>query len=105
MNSFIGLDSEQSNGIKQVLSEFTAVERALLFGSRAKGNFKNGSDIDLALTGKQLTFNDKLDISLMLEEKTFPYKIDLVLFESIKNPDLIEHINRVGIEIYSSVSA
>ncbi|MFN9945187.1 MAG: nucleotidyltransferase domain-containing protein, partial [bacterium] len=43
-----------SKKIQQVLAGFPEVEKAVLYGSRAKGNYKPGSDIDLTLFGEEL---------------------------------------------------
>ena len=74
---------------------------AVLYGSRAKGNFREGSDIDLTL--KTDPTADKallLQIENQLDELNTPYQFDLSLFHHITNPALIEHINRVGVNFY-----
>ncbi len=76
------------------------INRIILFGSRAKGSYATGSDIDLALSGENLNTNDILDLSNELEELELPYKFDLVILERIKEQDLLEHIFRAGIIIY-----
>jgi predicted nucleotidyltransferase len=81
----------------QVFSKCANIEEVILYGSRAKGNFRDGSDIDLTLKGKKLSTSDLLRIENQIEELILPYKIDLSLYHQIKNPDLIEHINRVGV--------
>ncbi|NLJ78852.1 MAG: nucleotidyltransferase domain-containing protein, partial [Tissierellia bacterium] len=69
-------------------------------GSRAKGNYRNGSDIDLALLGKDLDLQYINRIHLDIDELYLPYKLDLVIYSRIENNDLIDHIDRVGIVIY-----
>jgi predicted nucleotidyltransferase len=77
------------------------VERAYIFGSRAKGNFKNGSDVDLALKGDKLDFDTLSKISYFLNEETnMPYKFDVLNYHAVKEPDLLIHIDRVGIEVF-----
>ncbi|MCK9527011.1 MAG: nucleotidyltransferase domain-containing protein [Limnochordia bacterium] len=76
------------------------VERVVIYGSRAKGNYSPGSDIDLVMMGSGLKMQDVLDIRVELEELNLPYFIDLSILETIKNPDLLEHIKRVGLLFY-----
>jgi predicted nucleotidyltransferase len=79
------------------------VEEAYLFGSRAKGNFKNGSDIDIAIEGDGLILHNILDIQTEYDKLNFPYKLDLIIFNRITEQNLIEHINRVGIKLFSNL--
>jgi uncharacterized protein len=72
----------------------------LLFGSRAKGTFSNGSDIDIALKGNNLCLKDILDASAEIEKLLLPYKLDLVIYNRINEPALIDHIDRVGIVLF-----
>ncbi|MGE5440591.1 MAG: nucleotidyltransferase family protein [Bacteroidota bacterium] len=81
-------------------ARYTSVKKAILYGSRAKGNFKNGSDIDLTLEGDELELDTLLKILNELDELDLPYKIDLSIYSAISNNDLLEHINRVGITFY-----
>lgn len=78
------------------------MKSASIFGSRAKGNYDNGSDVDIALKGPELDFDTISQISYWLnEETTMPYNFDLLNYNSIQEPALKEHIDRMGIEIYS----
>jgi len=86
--------------INSVFEEFPAVEQVLLYGSRAKGNYRPGSDIDMALIGSDLTLNLLNSISLKLDELFLPYIFDISIFKKIGNQDLIEHINGVGKVFY-----
>ncbi len=92
-----GLNIEEIKAIKKVLAEYPAITKVILYGSRAKGNFRNNSDIDITLVGKQLTLNTLFAIENDLDDLLLPYQIDLSLFHHIENPALIDHINRVGI--------
>ena len=95
-----GLSDQTMDSIINCLGGFDHIEEAILYGSRAKGNPRTGSDIDMTLKGNQLTFQDLLRIEQALDDLMLPYKIDLSLFRFISNPDLVEHINRVGVVIY-----
>jgi predicted nucleotidyltransferase len=72
------------------------VRRAVLFGSRAKGNFREGSDIDLALETEQMSGRELADIRAELDDEPIAHRVDLVLRESIAPGELLEHIERVG---------
>jgi len=76
------------------------IEEAILFGSRAKGTFNEGSDIDIALKGEKLDMRLLRKVELNIEDLGLPYHIDLINFRQTLEPALIEHINRVGIRIY-----
>ena len=91
-----GLDKETEKKIRSVLTSFEAVDKAVLYGSRAKGNYKNGSDIDLTLFGGNLTRETIYKIHDALDELYLPYRFDLSIFGNIKNSDLKEHIERVS---------
>lgn len=95
-----GLPSETLAKIVAVFHDFSGVERVDLFGSRAKGNQRPGSDIDLCITGEGLTLHDLFVIETRLDELMLPYTFDLSLRHKIDRPALLEHIERVGIAIY-----
>ena len=95
-----GISKKDWNRIISLFSSNPKVETVILFGSRAKGNFSNGSDIDIAIKGNNLNLDDILDADLKYEELSLPYKLDIVLFDRIKEDTLIEHINRVGVILY-----
>lgn len=88
--------------LREVFAATPGVERVVLFGSRAKGNARTGSDIDLAVMGQGLGSRDLADLDNRLDDLLLPYKIDLVLYEHIDNQDLREHIERVGIVLFAS---
>ena len=79
---------------------FQAVERAVIYGSRAKGTHRDGSDIDLTLFGAALTLTELLRIETELDDLLLPYKIDLSLFHDIQDQDVVGHIERIGAEFY-----
>ena len=95
-----GLPEATIEKIRGVFAGPPRVERAVLYGSRAKGNYKNGSDIDLTLHGKDLTSDEHLVIMGELDELLLPYSIDLSIFETLNHPSLREHIERAGIVFY-----
>ena len=87
--------------INGVFSNYPDIEKAIIYGSRAKGNYRNGSDIDIVLFGEQLTYDQLNRIETQLDNLLLVYSIDLSLFKYIDTPDLIEHINRAGKVFYS----
>jgi predicted nucleotidyltransferase len=101
MTNKFGLLASDIETIISVLSKQPKVENACIFGSRAKGNFKKGSDVDIALKGTGLDFDTLSQISYWLNEETeMPYKFDVLNYYSITEPALKEHIDRMGIEFY-----
>lgn len=95
-----GLSESVIEKIVYVFASVNEIEDAILFGSRAKGTFKEGSDIDIALKGSAINFKVLRKIELSLDDLFLPYVIDVVIYHKIKEPLLIDHINRVGISIY-----
>lgn len=95
-----GLPERTIARICAVLEQYPAVDRAVLYGSRAKGNYKPGSDIDLTLYGPGLTPHLCATIAEALDDLLLPYTIDLSLFAELKHPELEAHIQRVGVVFY-----
>jgi uncharacterized protein len=94
-----GLSEDIITNIQRIVAGISEVDEVRLYGSRAKGNYKTGSDIDLAIMGPvNLSLLNK--ISLALDDLFLPYTFDLSAFNQIDNTDLIDHIKRVGISIY-----
>lgn len=86
--------------IREVLSRFPEVEKAVLYGSRAKGNARPGSDIDLTLFGSRLNQRKVGQIDDALDDLLLPYRFDLSIFDRITHSDLLDHIRRVGVALY-----
>ncbi|NLB64574.1 MAG: nucleotidyltransferase domain-containing protein [Fibrobacter sp.] len=95
-----GLKSETISAIQSVMAHYPQVEKAILYGSRARGNFRNGSDIDLTLTGSNLDLDLLLKIENAIDDLLLPYKMDLSLLNHIENPDLIAQIHKFGRVFY-----
>jgi len=101
MTDRFGLKEQTIRQICGVFANYPHVEKAILYGSRAKGNYKNGSDIDLTLCGgTDLTLEILYKIMDELDDLLLPYTIDLSIFPQINDPDMIEHIRRVGVTFY-----
>ena len=95
-----GLSDIAIHQICSIFSGFPELEKAVLYGSRAKGNFKAGSDIDLTLYGASLTLKISATIADTLDDLLLPYEIDLSIFDTLKSVELREHIERVGVVFY-----
>ena len=89
--------------IRAVLVRHPSVTRAVLFGSRAKGNFREGSDIDLALEGEDLGERELADIRSELDDEPIAHRVDLILKKTITHYELLDHIERVGVVFYERV--
>lgn len=92
-----GLRESDLEYIVNVISRFDEIEKASIFGSRAKGNYKPGSDIDIAIYGENISFDILSKLNSILEEKSpMPYFFDIVDYSHLKHRELKEHIDRVG---------
>lgn len=99
-----GLTKTTIERIRAVFARFPGVEKAILYGSRAKGNFKTGSDIDLTLIGGALTSDLCSAIASELDDLLLPYTIDLSIFIMLNHTELREHIERVGVVFYERIT-
>ncbi|MDL5045393.1 nucleotidyltransferase domain-containing protein [Oscillatoria amoena NRMC-F 0135] len=91
-----GLKPSDIEAINSCFSKWPSIERVILYGSRAKGTHREGSDIDLVIESNHFSGNDLTSLSHDLDELNLPYKIDLGLKTQMTNSDLLEHIQRVG---------
>ncbi len=97
-----GLKQQTIEQINSVFARYPEVEQAVLYGSRAKGTYKNGSDIDLTFKGHDLDLKVINRISNQIDELLLPYSFDISIFSQISNADLVDHINRVGVVFYDA---
>lgn len=96
-----GLPKPVLQKIRAVFAHYPQVEEVVLYGSRAEGLYRNGSDIDLTLCGgADLTLNVLCKIANDLDDLFLPYMIDLSIFHDISDSDVIERIQRVGVTVY-----
>ncbi|HET6557783.1 MAG TPA: nucleotidyltransferase domain-containing protein [Prolixibacteraceae bacterium] len=96
-----GLKEEVIQAIANVFARHPEVEKVLLYGSRAKGNYKPASDIDLTLLGEKMEMSIMNKISWELDDLLLPNTFDLSIFHHLNDSALLDHINRVGIVFYS----
>ena len=91
-----GLTDQEIQQLKVYLAAIPEIKRAWIYGSRAKGNYKAFSDVDLTLEGVALTRRHLLRLATQLHDSSLPYQFDLSLYDTLKNPDLLSHIGRCG---------
>ena len=101
MQSDFGLSPRVRGLICGVLDKHPGIDQAIVYGSRAMGNYRTGSDIDLTLDAPCLTFSELLRIDSELDDLMLPYSFDLSLLTQIENPELLGHISRVGKPLWS----
>ena len=102
MNNSFGIYDNSWELILETLEKFGAVEKALIYGSRAMGNDKKGSDIDLALVGEKITPAMVVRITTTLnQELPIPYFVDVLDYKTINNEALKQHIDREGKLVYA----
>ena len=100
-----GLSTTTVERLQNTLFHYPEVEKAVLYGSRAKGTYRPGSDIDLTLCGDELDHTLLTLINNELDDLLLPYQIDLSLMASLSHPDLLDHIRRVGVVLYAKNGA
>ena len=102
-NEKYGLKQKTIKSIQQALSKFPSIDQVILYGSRAKGNYRTGSDIDLTIKTKGTPEKNLLfDVIGELDDLDLIYQFDVSIFDSISNENLVEHINRVGMVFYDA---
>ena len=96
-----GLSIKTIESLRHVFMRYPNIKKVILYGSRAKGNFKAASDIDLTLVTAEKDLSFLFKVENEIDELLLPYKVDLSLFASLDNESLKLHIERVGVEFYS----
>jgi len=96
-----GLNEETIKRLHTVFKKHPQIKQVIVYGSRAKGNFRNGSDIDLTLKGENLNLSLVSQLESEIDDLLLPYTFDISIFNQISNPDLIQHIEEVGAIFYS----
>lgn len=94
-----GLPEQTVHQITNCLTQFPEIQWAKIYGSRAKGNYGRGSDIDLAFSSP----NDlTAELSMTLDNLPTPYMFDVTHYETLQHTELKSHIDRVGIIFYEA---
>jgi predicted nucleotidyltransferase len=97
MNNNFGIYDNSFKFILDAIAEFPKIEKVILFGSRAMGNYKKGSDIDLAILGEDIDFDTTSRLHGQLNENLpIPYFVDVVNFNTINTEELKQHILEEG---------
>ena len=96
-----GLEEKVIDAVNQCLNKYKEIEEAIIYGSRAKGNYKNGSDIDLTIKGENFSLSKLLQLENEIDDLLLPYKFDISIYHQIDSADLRDHINRVGKVFYA----
>ena len=96
-----GLNDKTITKINSVFVKYPELEEVIIYGSRAKGNFREGSDIDITLKGQGLTGSVLSKIFWEINDLNTPYLFDILIYDQLNSPDLVEHINRVGQVFYT----
>ena len=100
MNKF-GLESKDIESIRHAIASVAGVEKAILYGSRAMGNFKPYSDIDISLIGDNLTVGDLIHLHTIIDDLMLPFEVDINIYHLLRNDCLRDHIKRRGVELDS----
>jgi predicted nucleotidyltransferase len=105
MNNNFGIYDKSYSLILESFKTFPEIEKAYIFGSRAMGNYKKGSDIDIAIIGVKIDFETTSRLHAKFnEELPIPYFIDVVNFNTINVEELKQHILNEGELIYKKPS-
>ena len=89
-----GLKDIELAKLNEVFAASERIERVVLYGSRAKGNYKPFSDVDITLEGAELTHTDLNRISLAIDDLLLPYQFDISIFHTLKNEALINDLGQ-----------
>lgn len=96
-----GIQQKNWNRVFSIFSHFPHIQKAILFGSRAKGTHKPYSDVDIALEGAEISLHDLLQLKTEIDELLLPYEFDFCIIHHLKNADLVSHIQRRGQTLYA----
>ena len=97
-----GLSDTVIKELQDVFRRHANIEKVLIFGSRSKGNYRTGSDIDLAVIGKDIDYNQMLDIICEIEDLELLYSVDILNYQNKKGTPIGDHIDRVGQVFYEA---
>jgi predicted nucleotidyltransferase len=95
-----GLPESAVAKLRAIFSDYTEIDRVVLYGSRALGSCRTGSDIDLTIETETMGLSELLTIESRIDDLLLPWKVDLSLRHKIDNPELVAHIDCVGVIFY-----
>ena len=96
-----GLPPATLEKLNSVFAQHCAIDSVVIYGSRAKGNYRTGSDIDLCVKGGEISFAEFMQIENQIDDLMLPYTVDLSQYKQLNNTELIAHIDRVSVVIYA----
>jgi len=95
-----GISQESSTKLINLFKKTNNLTEVKLYGSRALGTYKEGSDIDISIMDNEFSTDDLLQLSNNIDDLLIPYKVDISIFKKLDNVDLIKHINNHGVTFY-----
>jgi predicted nucleotidyltransferase len=101
MTNAYGLPLKAIQQINAIFSQYPQIKQVILYGSRAKGNYRQGSDIDLTIEGA-IELSTLLKIEQQIDDLLLPWSVDLSVLSQIDNLELVEHIKRKGQVFYQA---
>lgn len=97
MKNNYGINDASYEEMISLFKSFDSLDKVYIFGSRARGDYKEGSDIDLAIESKD---DIKLRLLNKLEDIRCILNFDVVDVNNIENEKLLMNIKKEGILIY-----
>ncbi len=98
-----GLSDTVINELQDVFRRHANIEKVLIFGSRSKGNYRAGSDIDLAVVGNEIDYSQLLTILCEIDDLELLYSVDLLDYQKKRGTPIGDHIDRIGQVFYEAV--
>ena len=95
-----GLSDTVIEELQEVFRRHANIKKVLIFGSRSKGTYREGSDIDLAVVGNNIDYNQLLSILCEIDDLELLYSVDLLDYSKKKGTPIGDHIDRVGQVFY-----
>lgn len=99
----IGLTESELAEVIGYFTENPKIKKAIVYGSRAKGNYRPFSDVDISLMGDSLDYSDLSRLENQLYFSYLPYIFDINIYSKLNNKELIDHIDRRGVVIYAQL--
>lgn len=100
-----GLTEGELSALTTLFAKYTTIEQVILYGSRAKGNFRANSDIDITLVGENVDRSTLNSLYTEIDDLLLAYQFDISIFHQLSNPDLVEAIEKTGKLIYEGVNS
>jgi len=100
-----GLSAAILDELRLVFSRFSAVDRVLIYGSRARGDFRPGSDIDLLVLAPTMAAPELARLWMALDDLPIIFRLDVSLCQEVDNPKLMRNMLADGVTLYQGVAA